>query len=222
VFARTNAAIPDTKIAAAVISDNVISDNESGLKNIIEPDCNISIWKRSLCFDPAALLTHDPKRFRILVPSNAPKADLYALITEAMIKAGYHMDVDMGVDAIALAQDISRLCVLFQAYTRTPKTQIRLEIIDNDACRKFHSDFVTVRLISTYLGPGTQWINSSITYKQTSVPDEDIHEMAPGDVGIFKGRMASSTPAIHRSPPIERTGQKRFVLVLNPEEEENW
>ena len=44
--------------------------------------------------------------------------------------------------------------------------------------------------------------------------------MSPGDAGIFKGKIATDTPAIHRSPPIAGTGEKRLLLVLNPVEED--
>lgn len=36
------------------------------------------------------------------------------------------------------------------------------------------------------------------------------------DVGLFKGKLATDRPAMHRSPPIAGTGAVRLLLVLNP------
>jgi hypothetical protein len=44
-----------------------------------------------------------------------------------------------------------------------------------------------------------------------------IGQMQPGQVGLFKGRLAVAEPAVlHRSPPIAGTGQRRLLLVLDP------
>ena len=36
-----------------------------------------------------------------------------------------------------------------------------LEVVRTDSCRKFHADYVTARLITTYLGEGTQWLDEA-------------------------------------------------------------
>ncbi|MFN3864958.1 MAG: DUF1826 domain-containing protein, partial [Erythrobacter sp.] len=43
-----------------------------------------------------------------------------------------------------------------------------------------------------------------------------INRMNTFDVGLFKGKLASDRPAIHRSPPIAATRARRLLLVLNP------
>jgi hypothetical protein len=192
----------------------IVSEDINRLKEIQNKHCNIAIWKRELAFDASVLLANNPKSLRLSVQADRSHSQL----SDTIQRAGY---VD-GPATCQLLDDIADLCSLFQAYVETSDLEIRLEIVDNDACRKFHSDFVTLRLISTYLGPGTQWLDIDQSQKIDAIDLASINEMTPGDVGIFKGRLSTSEPGIHRSPPIAGTGQKRLVLVINPITNNDW
>lgn len=94
--------------------------------------------------------------------------------------------------------------------------RLRLEVVENDACRKFHADYVTVRTITTYVGPGTQWIEAAKLSIGRMPEMSEIRQTETGDVTIFKGRLWQESPAIlHRSPPIAGTGEQRLVLVVD-------
>ena len=46
--------------------------------------------------------------------------------------------------------------------------------------------------------------------------DETPRSLAPGAVGLFKGRILAGEQAIvHRSPPIAGTGEARLLLVID-------
>jgi len=101
--------------------------------------------------------------------------------------------------------------------------RVRLEVVETDACRKFHADYVKVRTITTYLGQGTQWIEAT-TPDQAGLPvGPSIQQIAVGAVAMFKGRLWQENPVIlHRSPPIEGQREQRLVLVIDsapPKEE---
>lgn len=84
---------------------------------------------------------------------------------------------------------------------------MRLEYVTDDACRKFHKDETGFRLITTYLGRGTQWRGSDMS---------EIQEMQTFDIGMLLGERAGREGRIlHRSPPIEGTGESRLVLVVD-------
>jgi hypothetical protein len=104
--------------------------------------------------------------------------------------------------------------------TDSSQVSIRLEVIEGNACRKFHSDYVTVRLIATLAGPGTQWLDDGDAARLRAGADPDtlhIRDIATGHVALFKGRAWTRDRAIvHRSPPIAGTGQCRLVLVIDP------
>ena len=90
---------------------------------------------------------------------------------------------------------------------------LRLEYVTDDACRKFHKDKTDIRLITTYLGRGTQWFE-----EQRGSKEPAIQEMATFEVGMFLGkRCGKAGHVLHRSPPIEGTGSARFVMVLDIE-----
>jgi hypothetical protein len=99
-----------------------------------------------------------------------------------------------------LYDDFRRLAARFATVAASPVVQMRLEHVIDDSCRKFHVDAVGLRLLCTYAGPGTEWIDAG----------GKIRHMAAMEVAIFKGSAyARAGPRVlHRSPPLS-TG--RFV-----------
>lgn len=54
-----------------------------------------------------------------------------------------------------LAADMALLTGIFATSTGTSRVEARLDIIRDDACRRFHVDNYPARLVVTYVGPGT-------------------------------------------------------------------
>ncbi|MEP4338922.1 MAG: DUF1826 domain-containing protein, partial [Roseobacter sp.] len=136
--------------------------------------------------------------------------ELHDVLHDTLDEAGHQK----GDPRDILHSDIVALVHRFAEVMETQCVEIRLEHVTTNACRKFHTDYVTARLITTYLGQGTQWLDSD---GRDSNDPGNIQQMQTGDVALFKGRLWSShAPAIHRSPPIEGTGEERLMLVINP------
>lgn len=116
-----------------------------------------------------------------------------------------------------LATDVQHLARLYAALTGEDRVEVRLERVTGDGCWKFHADYVALRLITTYCGRATQWL------PQGASVEAEPRTLAPGDVGLFKGReRAGERAIIHRSPPIAGTGEDRLLLVIDapwPEED---
>ncbi|MEM5516397.1 DUF1826 domain-containing protein [Henriciella sp. AS95] len=94
-----------------------------------------------------------------------------------------------------------------------PRYTLRMECVSDDACREFHKDRTDMRIITTYRGPGTQWIDAAS-------PDTEplIHQFAPFSVGAFLGQRDDRRQRIfHRSPPIASSPVSRLVLVMDIE-----
>ena len=92
--------------------------------------------------------------------------------------------------------------------------RLRLDVVSTNSCRKFHVDSVTGRLICTYRGEGTQCGIS----RDENEP-VDIFSVPTGSPVLLSGLLSSKENGLellHRSPPIEGTGVKRFVLVFDP------
>ena len=89
--------------------------------------------------------------------------------------------------------------------------KLRLEVVETDACRKFHADNVSARLLMPLVGPGTQWVHTG--------DDDIVQALQPGEVGLFKGWKWTEAPRIlHRSPPVAATGETRLLFALSPVE----
>lgn len=112
-----------------------------------------------------------------------------------------------------LLADIQKLAQAQAGLTQSSGVEIRLEVVESNSCYKFHADYVTCRLITTYIGKGTQWIEAR--YREE--PEPPIQQLSVGEVGFFKGRLWQDSPTIlHRSPPIGGTGEQRLLLVIDP------
>lgn len=109
----------------------------------------------------------------------------------------------------------------------------QLAVVAGDECRKFHVDYYRLRLLVTYLGPGTQIApEGGLDRRELATRGDDVEaanrallspatppfNAATGHVVLLKGgRWGSGLAAVHRSPPIVATGEVRLVLKLTVE-----
>ncbi|AXI47602.1 DUF1826 domain-containing protein [Sulfitobacter sp. SK012] len=113
-----------------------------------------------------------------------------------------------------LIKDIAKLSRLFCDLMTAPYVRLRLEPITSNACRKFHIDAITARLVCTYRGTGTQYGIS-----HDGAEPERIFTVPTGTPILLRGTLWPEQPRsglLHRSPPIEGSGETRLVLVLDP------
>ncbi|MEM8827504.1 MAG: DUF1826 domain-containing protein, partial [Pseudomonadota bacterium] len=109
-----------------------------------------------------------------------------------------------------LKADICGLAADFAATMSVTSVRVKLKAVTTNACCKVHSDFTDVRLISTYAGHGTDYV------ADPREPDR-LSRMSTEWIGLFKGRAYGDghPVCLHRSPPIEGTGEARLVLVID-------
>lgn len=186
-----------------------LSPSAQILEDIARPDCNLAVWQRHAIPGLASLLddpTHD-------IRFDASLTEFATSLADELSAAGY----PGGDLRAALERDISQLAERFSMIMSLARLEVRLEVVTTDSCRKFHADDVAARLITSYVGTGTQWLErEEVERMGTGQEPLHIRTLGTGNVGIFKGKLATDNPAIHRSPPIAGTGEKRLLLVLNP------
>ncbi len=173
------------------------------LTAILDPSVNLAIWERPSVLPVGSLDGFGP------IQMTTPVDRTHASVTEAFTQqpqAAWHADI---------AADIAALAASFGAIMTLSHVMIRLERVVGDACKRWHADYVSVRLICTYRGSGTQWIERSV--ERTDAPAVDTPQsLSVGAVGLFKGRILGGEQAIiHRSPPIAGTGEERLLLVID-------
>ena len=186
-----------------------------GLAAINNPDTGLVIWQRAL---PSALQSwiNDIEEtqlpdLRILVKPHQLRHALEPLLFSRGLSAGEMLE--------QLLTDIHDLVVEFAKITNENAVDVRLESISHDACWKFHRDSVETRLLTTYRGPATEWVEH--IYSEQAVEEQrgfegPINSLGDGHVALFKGSSAKEKRGVvHRSPPIEGTGLVRLLLCLN-------
>ncbi|MGF1465169.1 MAG: DUF1826 domain-containing protein [Sandaracinaceae bacterium] len=138
-----------------------------------------------------------------------------------------------------LRRDITYLAACFGALVERKHVHGTLQVVTGNMCRKLHADNMPLRLLCTYAGPCTQWVDwadvrpehlargdISIDQANDLVLDRDwtkLRHAACGDVLVLKGydwrgeRPAAAIPsaAVHRSPEVEERGLRRLLLKLD-------
>ena len=182
---------------------------------INKSDIELVIWRRVL---PPSLSTWLERvdasclpDLRVLVKPNDLQRAVEPHFEECGLPAGDMRDLLIG--------DIDALVSAFAAITKSDFVDVRLQRVGHDACWKFHRDRVEARLLTTYRGPATEWVqphHAAQALREQKQYKGPIECFRQSDVAIFKGSCAGSASGIvHRSPPIEGTGRTRLLLCLN-------
>jgi len=120
-----------------------------------------------------------------------------------------------GASRDLLASDIAALGEILAEMMEVSHVKLRLAVVTTNACKKFHIDNMSARLICSYRGSGTQ----------LALPGEEDDPMSvsAGSVALLRGskwQSEETTRLLHRSPPIEGTGETRLIVVIDPVEHE--
>ncbi len=117
-----------------------------------------------------------------------------------------------------LATDMVRLTRIFATTTGTGQIEARLDVIRNDACRRYHVDSYPERLAVTYVGPGTVAVprchgeHARIEQENYAGP---VIEIPPFWVSLFAGEQPGRPGLVHRSPKIKGTQHVRLFFCVN-------
>lgn len=197
-------AMPETPgVTARAVA---IGDTSDILPAILDPAVELALWQR---LRPDTLDWIDALEWDEIddVSAHIAGPQWIEAIGPLLTDAGYPQ-TDAGH---LLAMELAERAEEFAALMGCERLHLRLEVIETDACRKFHMDYVTARLLMPLHGPGTQWIEAA------RGSDAPINQLGLGDVAIFKGKRLVEEPAIlHRSPPVAASRQTRLLCVINP------
>ncbi|EGV31638.1 protein of unknown function DUF1826 [Thiorhodococcus drewsii AZ1] len=123
----------------------------------------------------------------------------------------------------ALIDDLSRLSEVLCDLVECPAVGLRLARVDHAMCPGWHIDRVGMRLICTYQGPGTQWLEDQDVdrrdLRHARMGDAAFIQAAPGEVVLLKGALwpgNEALGAVHRSPGIAPGADTRTLVTLDP------
>ncbi len=163
---------------------------------------------------------HDPATPLVVEPEAAPDAPWVADLL-ARAPFAWRVTGPAGTVAAMLADAPDALRAIVSASAcrlarlmGISHVAVRVEGITTNACTRLHADMTDVRLIRTLAGPGTE-------YATGEDPQAPLARLPTGWIGLFKGRAYPGAdgcrhqPCLHRSPPIEHSGERRLVLVID-------
>ena len=196
--------LTDQPVGVSVVRD------ARGLESFHDPACAAAIWDREVPSDVIAWLANlDAETLpngRIILQAKAVSSAIVHLCDIAEMPKGRQRDW--------LAEDIADLAQRFADVMQVANVRLRVQAVTTNACRKFHRDAIAGRLVCTYRGTGTQYGTAA------SGDDPSYIFTAPtGAPILLRGTLWPPEPdtgLLHRSPPIEGTGETRLVLVLDP------
>lgn len=200
------------------------SDHPGVFADIFQDSHNIAIWRRNLPSD----LQLDVKSLL----ASGKSLQISLTLSPQNCRAGLKGALQNHENTNALVEDISMLVDLYCRLFGLKDARLRLTALDRVMCSRFHVDNLPCRLVTTYLGCGTQWLphetvdRTKLGKGNNGLPDElsgiyrsagDIQQLTNGDVALLKGaRWEGSGPfaLVHRSPR-PKPGETRLLLTLD-------
>lgn len=191
------------------------------LGEVLHEDVNLAVWQRRLPaqiadFAETLLAQGEPLAQSITLElaqadSEPNLAGLVAQYADLPGQAAFLADVAWLVRAYACLLDARRI-------------GLRLRALDKAMCPRFHVDHVPLRLITSYAGVGSDWLEEGAMPRsglgQPSAEPQDarlIQRLDSGHVALAKGEKWQGNEGrglIHRSPqPL--AGERRLLLTLD-------
>lgn len=128
--------------------------------------------------------------------------------------------------------DLDCLSDLYFNLIACPQVSLRLEVLNTAMCPKFHVDKTGIRMLCTYQGQGTQWLDdqyadrAELGMASGSLDDsrsglilntQAVHKVPAFAIALLKGSLWQGNHMrgiIHRSPAV-LGNQPRVVLVID-------
>lgn len=187
-----------------------VATTPEGLSAIEHPGCAAAIWRREpLPSFQSWVDGLDPEHLpsaRVVLRPGAVRKTVQEICETCETPAGSERD--------RLVDDAAALSEIFAGLTKAPFLRLRLDVVTTNACRRFHIDAVRVRMVCTYRGTGTQYGIST-----DGAEPSRVFTVPTGAPILLRGTLWPTKPnsgLLHRSPPIEGTGETRLMLVLDP------
>lgn len=193
------------------------------LADVYRDIVNMAVWQRELSdelkLEVAALvaLPHTLELSMTVTPETAR-----ASVSEAL----------GNVDAPAFCEDVAYLVDMFCSLLGFERSGLRLTVLRQAMCPRFHVDNVPCRFVTTYHGVGTDWLphqavdRSKLGRGSKGLSDQEsrlyteegaIRQLGQGDVALLKGELwegNENAGLVHRSPTVS-PGESRLLLTLD-------
>lgn len=194
-------------------------DDPQVLAEVLREGVNLAVWTRRL--SPAL------RDFAAALVRNLPGLALSQTLEmeeERLPVLDGLLDAQQLPGQTDFLDDLGWLVEAFSCLTGARRIGLRLRVLDKPMCPRFHVDHVPLRLVTTYQGAASEWLDESgldrrlLGGAQAEVVDEQlIHSLSTGDVALLKGERWEGNEGaglVHRSPRAE-PGLARLLLTLD-------
>lgn len=177
---------------------------------------NLCVWRRGLGSELSQWLRTVCSRymFHIVERVDAERADLRPSLAALPDTA----------EREAWCEDLHLLMQVYADLLGVRGLGVRLATLDREMCPRFHVDRVGIRLLCTYAGPATEWLENADVVRSGLGPTGEV--LRPGgrvqrlerfDVALLKGEAWPKNlgnGVVHRSPGLPQ-GQRRIMLSID-------
>lgn len=216
--------VSDTESAQVIYRKPSQGDDPNVFTDIYQEDTNIVIWQREVSSELSTAVEHFLKH-------HTKKTAVLAVTPQSTHKVLCDTFDESNI-MTALSDDITLLVDMFCCLFDLESAGLRLTVLDRAMCPRFHVDRIPCRLVTTYQGIATEWLNHNVIDRsklgagnQGKSDEEsglfqsvqDIKRLSEGDVALLKGENWDETQGaglVHRSPTVS-TGECRLLLTLD-------
>jgi hypothetical protein len=207
-----------------IIRNSVQGKSLEVFPSIYQQETNIVIWHRVMSDELTSAINE------FLTTSTKKQAILK--VTEQDVHEQLFSAFEQTAAMTIIADDIAHLVSMFCCLFGIEHAGLRLTILEHAMCPRFHVDRIPCRLITTYQGAATQWLehagvnrsklgagNQGLSDEQSGLicKGHKIQQLNCGDVALLKGEMwdeQQGAGLVHRSPPLA-VGESRLLLTLD-------
>lgn len=200
----------------------VLADDPLGLTGIFAPEIQLAQWRRRA--DPVIANWLDEHA-----------SDLGSGLRQTLAR-GQQPDLGHlpgGAGREALAADIALMADMLAELLDATTIGYRLEVVGKAMCPRLHVNRVGIRLLCTYRGPGTEWVEDASVDRRFlgaasgGQPDEasglllaghSIESIPPFAVALLKGSLWQGNDGrgiVHRSPAVAAADVPRVLLAMD-------
>ncbi len=182
------------------------------LADVFDPAVQVCTWRREL--DPA---------ITVYLTDLEQGGTLQTLETLTAQNRPHLPCLPAGPGRAALIGDLAILRDIVQELLGCPAVGLRLARVRHAMCPGWHIDQTGIRLVCTYQGPGTQWLDDQSTERRNlplgRMEEDAFLQAAPGEIVLLKGSLWQGIErlgAVHPSPVIAGGASLRTVVTLDP------
>ena len=201
----------------------VRSEDPAVLAEVYKDNINIAIWRRELSDELGNTVESFADRNPAFTSSMTVSPESALSSVSGALRTN---------EQCPLSKNVAELVDMFCYLLGLKRAGLRIGVLNKAMCPRFHVDRVPCRLVTTYLGTGTEWLQhdavdrSKLGPGSGGMPDlqsglfktpRDIERLNCGDVALLKGELWEGNEdagLVHRSPAVA-AGDARLLLSLD-------